>query len=168
MLDKVFGVMVLTLNNYFRNRYFIAEDLVVASNLLNLDGTAAAQIDNKIVLSLVGINYDAQPQSEDLVPNLKIMVSANFNSNNYAEALKTLSLAIKFFQRHAVLNHQNTLELDAELIELNVSMENLSVTEMHQIWSTLASRYLPSVLFRVQVKLAPESQLQYSLAPQLE
>src|SRR5687768_12636631 len=98
-----------------KRTYGLSEDIVVVSNLVEADGSAAPPANNKLVLCLTNIEKDSIPHrqtssvgaigdrfalsSKPLYLNLYVMLAANFGSGNYAEALKFISNAIGYFQR---------------------------------------------------------------------
>ncbi len=83
--------------------------------------------------------------------NLQVMMAANFNGNNYPEALKFISSTIIFFQRHSLFNHQITPELDERIEKLILEVENLTIQDLSNLWGLLGGKYLPSVLYKVRV-----------------
>jgi hypothetical protein len=139
------------------------EDLVVMSNPVGLDGTHASEIENKILLFLTRIERDTAPfRSPDSITrsiastpplylNLYVMVAANFLGKQYADGLKSIALTISYFHQNPMLDHRNCPDLDKGLDRLILDIENLSPTEMSNVWGTLGGRYLPSVLYRVRM-----------------
>ena len=75
------------------------------------------------------------------------MMSANFGAGNYAEALKTISQAISFFQQQAVFDRQNSPGLDSRIEKLILDMENLKIPDLNNLWSLMGGRYLPSAFY---------------------
>lgn len=167
VIDSALGHLALQLNQMFRGRLVLSEDLVVVSNLQELDGSAVSQAAGKLVLFLAGIERDtaayrarATPTGEQrsqmavaapLFLNLLVMCAATFSGQHYPEALRFLSDAVAFFQANPVLDHQGTPGLDARIERLVVNIENLTTAEMHSLWSIHGGRYLPSVLYRVRL-----------------
>lgn len=166
MLDNVLQQITSQLDRHLRHCFQLSDDGAVLSNLLELDGTSVPSTLNTLVLFLVGIERNAnahQVQDEEahqhtrgsnvrlVNMNLLVMCAANFSGKNYPEGLKFLSCAIQFFQERPVLNHENTPSLPPQLDKLILSIEALSVSEMNKLWSVHTGRYLPSVLYRVQM-----------------
>ncbi len=156
----------MQLNQHFRRRLVLAEDMVVVSNLQEPGGAAVTSTGNKLVLFVSGIERDTAAHrarapdgalrtrvsgAEPLFLNLLVMCAATFSGQGYPEALRFLSDAIAFFQAHAVFDHQNAPDLDARIDRLVLNIENLSSSEMHSLWSIHGGRYLPSVLYRVRL-----------------
>ncbi|CAG9186481.1 DUF4255 domain-containing protein [Cupriavidus pampae] len=167
MIESALGILALQLNQMFRRHVVLAEDLVVVSNLQELDGSAVPLVANKLVLFVAGIERDTsahrlRPSAtgehrsqvvgpEPLYLNLLILCAATFGGQNYPEALKFLSDAMAFFQANPVFNHQNAPDLDARIDRIMVHIENLSASEMHSLWSIHGGRYLPSVMYRARL-----------------
>lgn len=172
MINLAVQLLASQLNQHLRRLYNLSEDVAVISNLLELDGSVAANISNKLVISLVNIEKDNVPflkvssheagareiqSSTPLYFNLYLMMTANFTGNNYSEALKFLSSTIGFFQKNHVINHQSAPEMDARIEKLILDIENLSIQDLSNLWGTLGGKYLPSILYRVRmVAFEPE------------
>lgn len=153
------------LNQFLKRSFDLAEDVVVMSNILEQDGTLAANINNKLVVMLVNVTKETtpirapQPSSLDKIAsappplfiNLYVMVAAHFNAGNYAEALKFLSNTVSFFQRQPVFDHQSTPDLDRRIDKLALDIENLNTQDLSSLWGILSGRYMPSVLYRVRM-----------------
>jgi hypothetical protein len=102
---------------------------------------------------------------QPLALNLYVMLAANFNSANYAEALKFLSNAISFFQRQPVFDHQATPGMDERIDRLVLDIENLNVQDLSSMWGMLSGKYLPSVLYRVRVVTFDARDIRGRLSP---
>lgn len=168
MINTVLELVTHSLNRYLKTRLEFSEDLVVLSSLVEPDGTMSPVTDNKLVISLVGIEKDACANTHPVVNikgegetatkvrpgirlNLYMMVSANFSASNYNEGLKILSHAIGFFQKHPVFTRHNIPDMDHDIGKLIFSMENLSISDLSSLWSVISNKYIPSVLYKIQV-----------------
>lgn len=173
MINAAINHLAMQLNQYFRNNYHLVEDVVVVSNLVELDGNLAANANNKVVLMLANIEKDTVPGSNNvpgyayqagrgpdqrllvraapLYLNLYIMMAANFGGANYAEALKYISSAIHFFQTQPVFDQVNSPGLDQRIEKLILDIENLKIQDLNNLWSLLGGKYLPSVFYRVRM-----------------
>lgn len=144
-----------------------SEDIVVVSNILEQDGSIAANVANKIILSLVNVEKDSvaynQPaavagsglraisSSPPIHFNLYLMVASYFGGNNYQEGLKHISSTISYLQRQPVFDHNNSPGLDRSIDKLILEIENLSLQDLNSLWSILSGKYLPSVLYKVRM-----------------
>ncbi|PSJ18972.1 DUF4255 domain-containing protein [Nitrosomonas supralitoralis] len=166
MINLAVQLLATQLNQYLRRTYNLGEDVVVVSNLLEMDGSMAANVNNKLVIFLVNIEKDAIPfrqvkshevrqlEMQSVAPfyfNLYLMMTANFTGNHYSEALKFLSSTISFFQRNYVINRQIAPEMDARIEKLILDIENLSIQDLSNLWGALGGKYLPSILYRVRM-----------------
>lgn len=173
MINSTLTHLAAQLNQYFKANYQLHEDIAVVSNLIELDGNLVSQANNKLVLTLTNIEKDTLPQrsgppqrgaddrimltSNPLYLNLYVMLSANFGTGNYTEALKYISNAITFFQHHAVSDRQNSPDLDPRIEKLILDIENLKIHDLNNLWSMLGGKYLPSVYYRVRMLAIPTS-----------
>ena len=166
MINLAIQLLAGQLNQYLRRTYNLGEDVVVVSNLLEMDGSVAANVNNKLVVFLVNIEKDAVPfrqvSSHDVgrremqgsAPyyfNLYLMMTANFTGNSYSEALKFLSSTISFFQKNYVIDHQTAPEMDSRIEKLILDIENLSIQDLSNLWGALGGKYLPSIMYRVRM-----------------
>jgi hypothetical protein len=166
MIDAALSQVASQLNNALRRSFQLGEELVVVSSLHEPDGGVAANINNKIAVFLVNIERDTTPsprsrpgagegrharQPQPVSLNLMVMFAANFSASNYTEALKFISSTIAHFQSWPVLDHQNTPDLDPRIDKLTLDIENLSVSDLSNLWGLFSGRYLPSVLYRMRM-----------------
>ncbi|MCP4662129.1 MAG: DUF4255 domain-containing protein [bacterium] len=79
--------------------------------------------------------------------NLYVLFAARFKQ--YEQGLRHLSMIIRYFQQHRVLNHQNAPALDEGVEKLTVELVTLPLSEQNEIWSALRTTYQPSVLYKV-------------------
>lgn len=166
MIDTAIVQIANQLNHALKRSFQVGEDLVVVSNLHEQDGSVAAHVANKLVVSLVNIERDAVPcntprsglgggrflqSPAPVCLNLMLMFAANFGGNNYPEALKFVSSTISFFQSRPLFDHQNTPELDPRIDKLTLDIENLAINDLSNLWGMLSGKYLPSVLYRLRL-----------------
>lgn len=166
MINLAIQLLTTRLNQYLRGIYNLNEDVVVVSNLLEIDGSLASNINNRLVVFLVNIEKDSVPfrqlnqheagergvrTSVPLYFNLYLMMTANFTGNNYPEALKFLSSTIYFFQKNHVITHQTAPEMDDRIEKLILDIENLSIQDLSNVWGALGGKYLPSIFYKVRM-----------------
>lgn len=166
MIDAAIAQVSGQLNQALKRQFGIGDDhLVVLSNLHEQDGTVATQVVDKVAVFLVNVERESVPGSrtqagspshsvvrtEPVHLNLMVMFAANFGGKNYDQALKYLSSTVSFFQGRPVFNHQNTPELDARIDKLTMEIENLSISDLSNLWGVLSGKYLPSVLYRMRM-----------------
>lgn len=167
MISAAIGHLAFQLNQQFKHNFQLIEDVVVVSNLVELDGSVAPSANNKLVLTLVNIEKDTLPfrpqsgvrgrderllqSSAPLFVNLYLMMSANFGAANYSEALKYISHAIVFFQQRPMFDQHNSPGLDERIERLALDIENLPIADLNNLWSLLGGRYLPSMYYKVRM-----------------
>jgi hypothetical protein len=173
MIDTALAQVAGQLNQALKRQFMVAEDLVVLSNLHEQDGTVATPVASKLAVFLVNVEQESVPGGAAGGPglgriavkaapvhlNLLVMFAANFSGSNYPEALKFLSSTVAFFQGRPVFNHQNTPDLDARIDKLTLEIENLSLSDLSNLWGVLSGKYLPSVLYRMRMLSIDAGQL---------
>jgi hypothetical protein len=86
--------------------------------------------------------------------NLQILFVSRFS--NYEQSLKFLALIVRFFQKNPLFDLESTEEaekLRAELITLPINQQN-------ELWNSLRTTYLPSVLYRISVLVFRDDETQ--------
>jgi hypothetical protein len=167
MIDVAISQIANQLNQFLKRSFDLNEDIVVISNILEQDGTVASNVDNKLVIFLINVEKDTvpfRPQNNDtaglhrsvvrfppIYLNLYLMVAGHFNGSNYPEALKFLSNTVSFFQRHPVLDHENSPDMDSRIEKLILDIENLNIKDLSTLWSAITGKYLPSIIYKVRM-----------------
>ena len=118
MLKPISFLMIYILNIFLNKEikmtYGINDERVIVGSLINPDGTVTENIENKIILSIINLEHETTVKSMQSYTrengnsfikkappvhlNLYVLVSANYDSGNYLEALKMLSSVIGVFQ----------------------------------------------------------------------
>lgn len=167
MIDAAVGHIASELNQYIKRTFSLSEDMVVISNLLELDGSVSVQVNNKLAIFLVNVEKDSMPQQmghlnasgavrstvsgAPLYLNLYVMVAGNFSGSNYSEGLKFISTVVSYFQRQPMMDQHNTPALDKRIEKLMLDIENMSIQDLSSMWGMLGGKYLPSVLYKVRM-----------------
>ena len=166
MIDLAVAHIANQLNQYLKRRFSINEDVVIASNLVEQDGSLSPDITNKLVIFLVNIekeNIQKSPHINKIVTetglitaapihlNIYLMFAAHFPGKNYLEALKFISCTIEFFQKNPLFNHNNTPGLDSRIDKLSLDIENISIQDLSHMWGIFSGKYLPSVFYKMRM-----------------
>ncbi len=128
------------------------------------DADKAAQIGDKVLITLVNIEEDRVSKSHEYAVktatgityrnpkvhlNLYVLFSAN--RNNYLEALKNISYVVQFFQYRNVFDAGNSPDLPMKVERLICDLCSFSFEQSNQMWSVLGGKYIPSVLYKVRL-----------------
>ena len=164
MFNEVLVILRDKLNGYFKLKADVVEDKVAF-----LDGSKSETISfpiNNVVPLLINIEEEKtlRPPNrfEGLIRNgIKTSINPNININilvlfvsrfsDYEQSLKFLSLIVKFFQRNPILDHQNTPVLSPEIDKLKIELITLPVSQQNELWSSLRTSYIPSVLYKISL-----------------
>ena len=164
MLNQALVFVNKTLDRYLINYFGLDQSITLLNNLIEQSGSVAKENQNKLVVSLVNLEYESAKQFyggiqqssasriEKVNPpirfNVDLMFSANFD--DYEEALKFLTATLTFFQANNCLNHENFPEIPQGLEALRFDVESLSYRETHELWSAMGARYRPSILYKMR------------------
>jgi len=167
MIDSAINHISAELNQHLMRSFRLDEDVVTVSNIVEQDGTVAAHVNNKLVVSLVNIEKDTVPFSQKnttnvgvgrtvitsppIYFNLYLMFASYFGGKNYQEGLKFIANTISFFQSQNVFDQQNSPNLDSGIEKLIMDIENLNINDLSNLWGILSGKYLPSVLYKVRM-----------------
>ena len=162
MIYTVLHYIVHQLNENLKLQFSEQVTTAILSNLLDENGSVPLENQNKIILSLVNleveknIQYDRSPiykkdflKNQPYSFNLDVLVSSLYN--DYGEALKFLSETINFFQAKPLFTRENSPGLDSQIQKVSVEFVNLKHNEMHNIWSAMGVKYLPSFLLKIRL-----------------
>ncbi|MCG8474522.1 MAG: DUF4255 domain-containing protein [Cytophagales bacterium] len=166
MIHNVIPVIANELNNYLASEFDFDEAKVLVSNIVNQDGAVAFEGTNKLLCTLVnieeeklqagGMNYKRIGSKIGMVNppvriSLKLLFSAHFTGKNYVEALKIISYVVRFFQRKSVFTRNNTPRLSENVDQLTFELMTLEMNEISHLWGMMGAKYMPSVLYKVQM-----------------
>ncbi|MEP5340748.1 MAG: DUF4255 domain-containing protein [Algibacter sp.] len=163
MINVVLSVLKDKLNEYLKNIGSTELDVVEFINANNSDSFT----DSKVTPFLINVSEDRKFRNADqysgiikngirtqINPEIRIELQVLFVSkfSDYNQALKFLSHIIKFFQVNRVLTPLNAPQLSEENIEkLTIELISLPLEEQNQVWHSLNTSYLPSVLYRIRL-----------------
>lgn len=152
------------LDQYLVNHFALEESITVLNHLTNQDSSSPKKNQNKMVLTLINLDYDTNKQYQNTKHragdngtvkvnpavqfNLDLLLTASFD--DYEEALKFLNASIAFFQSHNSLNVKSTPDLPVGIKALNFEIENSSFSEIHNLWSAMGAKYQPSIIYKVR------------------
>lgn len=165
MIHTTLGVLKDKLNEYFKIKTGVDNDLIKFIDSSNNDPVSFTN--NVITPFLINISEDRKFRNADqyagvikngihtqLNPEIRVELLILFVSkfSDYDQALKFLSYVIKFFQSNRVFTPSNTPELaDEDIEKLVIELISLPLEEQNQVWHSLNTSYLPSVLYRVRL-----------------
>lgn len=173
MIYSVLNTVADKLNFYLKNRFSLAEDKVLLSNIVNQDGSLAITEGDKVVITLVNIQEETVSSRMNKMDNvyrpinlnLYVLFSAYFTENNYPEALKFLSAVISFFQANCVFNHANTPDLSVNVEKLSFDIVNQDLQNQSHMWGTLGGKYMPSIIYKIRMITIQEGNINSESVP---
>ncbi len=175
MIEQAMFFLSEFLNIELKTTFGIDEDKVIVSGLADPDGSISQSVNNKVVMSLVNLEHIANSGEQGgaislgkggfakkgapIRMNMYVLVSANYDSSNYMEALKMLSSVIGIFQATSFFERKSNPNMHATLDKLSLEIVNVPLKEMSGIWSGVGSKYVPSVLYKVRSVTIDRSRL---------
>ncbi len=163
------------LNKEIKLQYGLDSNPVVLSSLINPDGTVTENIENKLILSLINIEHETtvanmqqfhsagnnafDKKAPPVNLNLYVLASANYDSKNYAEALKMISTLIGIFQTNPYFNKENNPDMPSSVNLLRFEIFNIPIKELSHIWSGIGAKYVPSIIYKVRMLTIQENQI---------
>ncbi|MEL6811871.1 MAG: DUF4255 domain-containing protein [Bacteroidota bacterium] len=176
MIHNTLNFLTTSINNYLKIKNGLDEEKVFLTHVSDESGVAIP--DKSLGLSLVNIEEEkvfkeqkttfinseggVEFRNPELKLNLYILISANYDSDNYSEGIKQLSYVISFFQSKNVFTNDNSPAMASEnpdLKKLILELYSYSFEQMYNFWSVLGTKYLPSVLYKVRMLTVQEEEL---------
>ena len=161
MIANILQTVTSDINQFFKFKFNLKEDLVILSHLQNPDGSVPLLIENKMVCSLIGIEQDKTnvnftPSSKVVKNppvnlNLYVLFTTNFAARNYVEALRLMSGLIAFFQGKKVFTPQNTPALNQEISKITVEVANIELKELINMWGSVGAKHMPSIIYKIRM-----------------
>jgi hypothetical protein len=136
------------------------------------DGDEAAALKDKLILSIVNIEEDRIAKTPDNFirqgmttvyrnPPLHFNITLIFAATHtYEKALPLLEGIIRFFQVKNVFEKNNTTGLDAEVNKVVFDLVSMNLEQIHQLWTSLGGKYIPSVIFKMRMMQIDEKNIQ--------
>lgn len=167
MIDSVLSFTANFVNKELKLVFGISEDKVIASSLINLDGSITENIENKIIISLINLEHETfagnpgQFQQagnakygkveQPVYLNLYLLVAANYNAANYIESLKMLSATIAILQSNPSFDINQNPDMDSSIPRLSFEIHNIPINELSHIWNGIGAKYVPSIIYKVRM-----------------
>jgi hypothetical protein len=138
---------------------------VILSNLVNHDGSPALNTDNKVVLTLAGLEQErlvstyARGGNDDVFQvvgppvylDLLVVFYANFSGREYASGLNAIASIIALFQKNPMFGAQGPLRLPQSMDKLSVQLQSPTNGELTALLDRLGVKYLPMVCYKLRV-----------------
>jgi len=175
MIAKTLTFITDLLNQELKMNFGFKDDRVVASSLVNPDGSMPSNAENKIVISLVNLEHETVMKSmgnyitdggknfAKVAPsvklNLYVLVSANYDSSNYIESTKILSFIIGVLHTNPHFTKQTNPEMQSPIEKLTFEIFNLPINELSHIWSGIGAKYVPSIIYKVRMLTIQEDRI---------
>ena len=165
MIDTALQFTASSVDQFIRNKFGLDESKVLTNNIIEADGAMPKSNQNKLVISLINIIQETNKQYynrnqrlsngsfSDIQPaeryNIDILLSSSFD--DYKETLKFLNAGILFFQSYPAIDSSSFSNLPEGINRLEYDIEKISFFEMHNLWSAMGAKYMPSVIYRMRL-----------------
>src|SRR3954470_8844351 len=143
-----------------------SEKWVTIANPVEMDGTAAEGLVNKIILSLVSLQAHptssafapAQPGPNNSYPVGRprlildgyLLVAPNFTGLNYLDGLGLLSEIISYFQEMPVLSPEDVPELPDDCPRIALEFVSLDFAQANNLMMIVGIKCFPFLLYRLR------------------
>lgn len=148
---------------------------VILGNIATLNDTGINE--PNVLLSLVNIeeevmlrnpeNFFKREQSvvyknTPMYVNVTVIFGAylpnqNQLGTNYEGSITKIQKVIGFFQRQRIFERNNFPDLPAGIEKLTFELINLSLEQLHHLWSMLGGKYIPSVAYKMRMVMIDEA-----------
>ena len=151
------------LDQYLKTKLGLEDSIVVLNNLTDANGGTPQKNQNKLVLTLVNLEYETNKQfyggdrwesgqvskyNPPVLFNLDVLISSNFD--DYGESLKFLTATIGFFQENMSFSRASNPSLPNGISALQFEIENTPSNKTHNLWTALGAKYIPSITYKIR------------------
>lgn len=167
-IRQVLELIRQRLDETLRNTVPRAEEWVVLSNLVDVEGRPYDGAKDKVVMFLANVQhetvistYSRTVPAKDadgyvavappLYIDLFVLFLANFQDRNYPEGLATISRVISFFQQNPWFTSDSLPGLPVAVGKLTFEFTNLEMTELNYLMGLCGAKYLPSAYYKVRM-----------------
>lgn len=166
MIDRALKTLVGGLDRHLSARFAAPGPLALLSPVVGADNAPPQDAKDRVLVTLVNLEresiaknaaqrYRAEGEGYLRAPpplnlNLVVLISANF-PENYGDGVAVLSSVLSYFQARPVFEPANTPDLPPGVRRLTVEWKDMSLSEIHNLWTVLGGRYLPSVVYLVRM-----------------
>lgn len=171
MIYKSLNFLKTTLNNYLLKRLAIDNTIGGVSTepkvvFPNIASDAPSFLSEAVTLMIVNIEEErllrspnpytqlsAEGTQTKTYPPLSLELTLLFAAKfaDYGTALKHLSHTAQFFQSHPIFTSHQFPLLPTELDKLTVEFLSLENIQKNEIWNSLRSSYLPSLVYQLRM-----------------
>ncbi len=153
------------LNQFMLNRFQLNDEIVCMSNLSSSEGVGTANIENKVVLTIINIeeetlkpfnvNYKQLSSGEfakiNTTKKYKLFVMFSCNQKVYSEALKFVDAILLFFQQTPYISIETNSNLPDSIQKLDFEIEKINYTAMQNLWNAMGVKYRPSLVYVIRL-----------------
>lgn len=175
-IEAVFSVLESSLEKYFNQNVAVGspsgEGRFVLGNAAQMDASESevqSKLRNRIIISLVNIeeesalkNYrnlhknhttgSVEYENPPVFLNLYILFSAHFQ--DYKQALRGLSLVVRFFQGRNrfqfTVSDEDNVEAD-ETIDLSLDLYTMTFEQINHLWGSLGGKQVPFAMYKARL-----------------
>ena len=141
------------------------DDWVVLSNLVNQDGSSVLNTENKVVLTLAGMEQQKfvstyprerndtafQLVAPPIYLDLLVVFYANFSGREYSSGLAAISSIIALFQKNPMFNAQGPLHLPQNMDKLAVELQTPADGDLNTVLDRLGVKYRPMACYKLRM-----------------
>ena len=164
MIQNALVFIKKKLDQYLVNSFELDESITVLNHLVEQDGSFPQKNQNKIVITLINLDYQTHKQfntnhqrlddnsfakiNTPVQFNMDVLCTASFD--DYEEALKFLNATINFFQNYYSFNNKTNPDIPDGIQQLSLEIANSSYFETHNLWNAMGAKYQPSIIYKVR------------------
>ncbi len=158
MIFQSINFISAQINQYFSSKLKLNEDLVVISNLVNLDGSIANNSEKKLILTMVNLMDDLIWRNNSIpdhcsnfnsnhlaVFSFHLLITANYSESDYGEGLSLITNIIEFIQVHSVFTKETSPNMPFGMEKLIIKMINYTPEQLNHLWTMHGGNYMPSI-----------------------
>lgn len=159
MIFEVVNAISKELNLHLKYQFGSTEDLVVFSNILDLNGGKALQQDNTVHCLVLKIEedrtlnktggYRGPSAPTPSLFNVHVFFAATHSGKQYPEGVNLITRIIEYFVQNQSLDSTKIEGLPDNIDRLTVDYLSFEYNELSNVWSTIGTKLLPFAAYKI-------------------
>lgn len=160
MIYEVLESICAELNHFLKYQLGQTEDVLVFSNIVDMNGAKALQQENVLHFSLLKIEeertlnktggFRGNPHAlNPSIYNAHVLIAATHSGKQYPDGVNLITRVLEFFVENPTLDSSNLSNLPSEVDRLTIEYNNYDAREVSNIWGAVGTKLMPYLSYKI-------------------